>query len=522
MFEFMRVPAKASLLAVTSTAAATAATIHVPGEHGSIQEGIDAATDGDEVVVAVGRYYESWIRFRGKAISVRGSSGPFDKAVVHAQHQGPVFVFTENEGRESRLSGFQLTAGESVCGGGLRCENASPTIENCLIYDNRALGWDDAHGGGAHIHGGSPVFLDCTFADNMAEFNGGAIFALVAEVTLIESSFTDNTAVKGSAIFASTASVRIAESDVRNGRGGAFYLQRSDLLGRDLEFAYNTSEQIGRNYAAGIYAWESEVSLLDSVFRENVGASSGAVEIVDNSTGIFRGCEFESNWGIEAGGLEVRNAAGWVTNCIFTANTSERAGAVLMGGGGTLDAVATAFRGGFGRACGAIATESEARLGLRGCLLVENIGLEASAIHSLESSATLVNCTVVEGLSPSGPAVLAARDAMLNIESSILWANDPVQIGADPSASVEVDWSDVEGGFAGEGNIDADPLFHSGLHVDYLLRPLSPCVDAGDPEVEDHVSDWHPRWPNWYPNGARSDMGAYGGTDNWRWIPTGS
>jgi len=53
---------------------------------------------------------------------------------------------------------------------------------------------------------------------------------------------------------------------------------------------------------------------------------------------------------------------------------------------------------------------------------------------------------------------------------------------------------------------------------DYLLRPGSPCIDTGDPSVEDSLYDWHPRWPDWYPNGARSDMGAYGGPGNSGWL----
>lgn len=53
---------------------------------------------------------------------------------------------------------------------------------------------------------------------------------------------------------------------------------------------------------------------------------------------------------------------------------------------------------------------------------------------------------------------------------------------------------------------------------EYLLKPGSPCIDTGDPSIEDALYDRHPRWPDWYPDGARSDMGAYGGPGNRGWL----
>jgi len=60
-----------------------------------------------------------------------------------------------------------------------------------------------------------------------------------------------------------------------------------------------------------------------------------------------------------------------------------------------------------------------------------------------------------------------------------------------------VTYSDVQGGWKGQGNIDADPAFVGPERDDFHLRWRSACIDAGDPSSPLD------------PDGTRSDMGAF-------------
>ena len=82
---------------------------------------------------------------------------------------------------------------------------------------------------------------------------------------------------------------------------------------------------------------------------------------------------------------------------------------------------------------------------------------------------------------------------------------------------ITINYSDVQGGWTGEGNIDTDPCFvemgywdanNILFDSDYHLLPSSPCIDAGDPNYiaspNDTDLDGKPR-----VMGGRIDMGAY-------------
>ena len=127
----------ALLLAVAPAVQAQTA-IRVPLDQPTIQAAIDAAANGDTVLVSPGTYLEN-INFSGKAITVTSESGP-EVTLIDGNHVDAVVKFISGEGRSSVLSGFTVLNGGSpggLEGGGIRIENSSPTITGNIIARTR-------------------------------------------------------------------------------------------------------------------------------------------------------------------------------------------------------------------------------------------------------------------------------------------------------------------------------------------------------------------------------------------------
>ncbi|MHC4944807.1 MAG: right-handed parallel beta-helix repeat-containing protein, partial [Planctomycetota bacterium] len=136
------------------------ATIRVPAHYPTIQEGIDAAVEGDTVLVAPGIYVEN-INFNGKKISLVSEDGAKETTIDGQQIMDSVIRFENDEGPDTLVKGFTITNGSASCGGGIYCSpGADPTIMHCVIVGNSA----STRGGGVESCGS--LISHCTIRDN--------------------------------------------------------------------------------------------------------------------------------------------------------------------------------------------------------------------------------------------------------------------------------------------------------------------------------------------------------------------
>ena len=183
--------------------------IVVPVVYATIQKAIDAASDGDTIVVLTGSYREN-INFLGKAITVQ-STDPSDATVVAGTViEGPdnsdrsVVTFGTGETGASMLTGFTIrrrSQYQSFSGGAIYVREADPTIRNNHIVNNTAF----FAGGGIYLVESQATIVGNRIADNSASQGGGiAAEGYAVFPTISDNEFEGNTAAGGGAIYLSS------------------------------------------------------------------------------------------------------------------------------------------------------------------------------------------------------------------------------------------------------------------------------------------------------------------------------
>ncbi|MBN1127300.1 MAG: right-handed parallel beta-helix repeat-containing protein, partial [Sedimentisphaerales bacterium] len=453
------------LLLVIFSIPLAAATITVdddgPADYASIQQGIVAATTGDIVLLRDGIYQgidNQNLDFQSKAITVRSENGP-DNCVIDCQNAARAFYFHSGEGAGSILEGITILHGFADYGGAILCSGASPTIRECVLAENLSSN----NGGAIHlVNAANAQIIDCTIRNNSCQAAGA-----------------------GGGIFIQNASPRISgclvesnQCGMNNHGGGIYCLSNGNAAIERCVIRSNTSSA---QWGGGLFVNASSPVLTDVVLTGNhAGIHGGGIAIYNNSSAKMERCRVQENTaGSNGGGVVFDGASGIVIDCFLSSNQ-----ATVSGGGiafhnncQTTVSRCTVFGNMASSGGGLYATAAGASPTISSSLIVVNYAGSAGAgLCSNWAYPKLVNCTMAGNVSDGVGGAFCNYQYAPTMTNCILWGNTPTA----NSGPATITYSDVQGGYAGTGNLDSDPLFVNALYSDYHLLEGSPCFNIGN------------------------------------------
>jgi predicted outer membrane repeat protein len=463
-----------------------------------LQDGLAAASSGDEVWVAEGVYRpdedrdhpdgtgERTASFQLKnGVAVSGGYAGFGEPDPNARNVGLYQTILSGDlsgddpndlnpqdlwGHPNRVeNSYHLVVGSGT--------DQTAIIDGFTITGGNANRFEDVNDSGAGMYNdfGSPTVINCKFTRNSAGNDGlgggGGMLNYQSDPTLVNCIFVDNA----------------ADDDCT---GGGMFNHYSDPLLKNCTFSRNVAEYCG----GGMHNVWSNPTLTNCTFTENFVSHRGGA--IHNDYGSFQSvltsCTFTGNVsGFEGGAIyNVACDSVTLTNCVFNMNSAGRHGGGIY--------------------------NDHANSTLTNCVFTGNLASTGGGVYvrgyRTTNTMTLTNCTFSGNSSLNGNAVACDSfrqqyPIILGINNCILWG-DPSHIWNNDGSTIAINYTDVQGGQAavydpceaviwGQGNIDADPcLVEPGywdangtpsdpnddfwVEGDYHLLPSSPCIDAGD------------------------------------------
>lgn len=391
-------------------------------------------------------------------------------------------------GETAVLDGFTIAGGSASPytnrdGGGLVNEYGSPQIINCTFISNSAR----SYGAAIYNYYSSPTIVDCAFIANASR--GGCVYNYQSHPNLLDCEFTGNS---DEAMFNVKSNPILTGCTFRENADSAILCNASAPNLTGCVFVRNSG---GRNGGA-LYCRSGNPILTECTFIENSADYSGGAVYVTGGDPVLNNCTFIENSAGYGGAIHNADGSPVLNNCALTGNSARDYGGAIYNTGDLVT--------------------------LNNCLLNANSAYNyGGAAYCSDCDMTVTNCTLV-GNSARNGGTLAFNSRNQTGGSDVSLINCIVANSADAvwifdRSTVSISHSNIEGGWPGEGNIDADPLFVdpegpdgvAGTQDDnFQLAPLSLCVDAGLEDYEPGPDETDIEGGKRIV-GGRVDMGAY-------------
>jgi len=521
--------------------------IHVPEDQPTIQDGINAANDGDTVLVAENTYFEN-INFKGKAITV-ASNFILDEDTLHINNTiidgsqpahadtGSVVSFISGEDTTSVLFGLTITKGSGTffqssgtrAGGGIVCRNSGAKIIYNNISENEISDESIVMGGGIAA-GNDEGNYWMVITNNIVRNNNVISVDLEAVGGGIE--IQSNAKIQHN-----TIEQNQCYSENSNAQGGGVHCLSWENSMNILIFQNNViqNNHIGgtKNYGGGVYVYLSKIVMSNNVISNNYLSGDKAWggglclthlagefcisgnEISNNTMSVeefWVGCGVYINepgarteiiknvissnsgtgnsWG---GGVYLSNSEEnevIIDGNIFYDNTS------VSGGGLYAKAVSNCmftnnmFFNNTAEGSGGAVFLKEPTSG-------KDVYKPTKTYYGKLLDSThfaMINNTFANNIAASNGGAVCCNyiDETINIINSIFWENEGAT-GTDVAHSGDyeinisysnIDTTGIEGLWTGSDNMNEDPLFFDPENGDFHIQNSSPCAGGGIDSLE--------------------------------------
>ena len=531
-------------------------THNVPASYATIQAAISASQNGDTVLVAPGTYAEH-INFNGLAITVV-SSGGAASTTIDGTNSGRVVTFNSSEGRTSVLDGFTITNGRSADGatggvggapgepgGGILCQDTSPTIQNCVITGNTTgNGHSGSTGGGCGGPGGgiailglssSPLIQGCTISHNTTGLGGhggtgGGEGGFGAGIYSSGGFQGMSIGLNAPEISNCTINNNVTGNGGSGGTGGGFGGNGGGIYVEGLQITAGhepkitdcviQANQTGTGGAGGTAAGGAGDGA--GIFCGSIGGEFVRCTISHNTTGSSSGFAMAGGGGVMIVGQRNPQCPGpncpnplntqpRFDGCSITSNTSRSGSGILLQGAEAVLVNLVVTGNGLPPGAGSGSPFSPAAvIGMGG-------GFSPNP-NPPPVTVTMTNCTVTKNLAVGQDVIAVGSGVDLQLANSIVWDNHGSSIylfavpGPNPnqppsSGQATVSYCDIEGGYVGASNFDANPQWVDWSNGDLQLTSGSPCINVGSPGAASLPS--RDRAGNCRVSGPFPDIGAY-------------
>jgi hypothetical protein len=348
-----------ALLTSSLSAATLTVDLNGGGDSADIQSAIDAAKDGDTVLVKPGEYIiaepidfnrlhepENPASPPVKNITVKSEGGAEVTTIRMSEtptnpDRASVLVFEKGEGPNAKLEGFTVTGGKGLSwglagGGGIYCSGSSPTLARCTISGNSA-----ARGGGVYCgFGSSPILKACTISGNLARYEvcdeeedlcgtygeGGGICCYGSPATLESCTISGNSATFGGGVYFEGSSPSLTgctiSGNLADGRCWTPPFQ-------GVCFNVDTC-LVPCGDGGGVYCGVGSPTLTNCTISSNSATAGGGVCCDLNSSPTLTNCTISGNAARDGGGVMPCEEL-TLTNCTISGNWALSDGGMYCG-----------------------------------------------------------------------------------------------------------------------------------------------------------------------------------------------